>query len=211
VSPSVAAVVVQVGVPFTALLSVLMLGERIHWRRGIGLALTVGGVLIIAWNPGAAQLSWGALLLIASAFAMALGTVMTKQVENVSPLRFQAWVALPSLPPLILASALYERNQIDIAFGLGWRFVVVAIFAGLAVSVFAHTIYLWLLRRYEANLVAPLTLMSPLMTFGLGAALTGDRFGAQMIVGTALALLGVLIVMLRARPLTGILAERDLA
>lgn len=211
VSPSVAAVVVQAGVPFTALLSVLMLGERIHWRRGVGLALTMGGVLIIAWNPGATELSWGAALLLAAAFVMALGTVMAKQVENVSPLRFQAWVALPSLPLLLLGTALFEQDQYAIAVGLGWRFLIVAVFAGLAVSVFAHTVYLWLLRRYEANLIAPLTLMNPLMTFGLGALLTGDRFGTRMIVGTALALLGVLIVVLRARPLTEILARRDLA
>src|SRR3990167_2513089 len=34
-SPSAAAVVIQLGVPFTTVLSVLMLGERIRWRRGV--------------------------------------------------------------------------------------------------------------------------------------------------------------------------------
>ena len=35
-SPSMAAVVIQAGVPITTLLSVLILHERIHWRRGAG-------------------------------------------------------------------------------------------------------------------------------------------------------------------------------
>ena len=46
-SPSSAAVVIQAGVPITTLLSIAMLGERIHWRRALGIALTLVGVLVV--------------------------------------------------------------------------------------------------------------------------------------------------------------------
>ena len=39
-TPSAAAVVLQLGVPMTTLLSWLILGEKLRWRRGIGIALT---------------------------------------------------------------------------------------------------------------------------------------------------------------------------
>src|SRR4051794_23564759 len=42
-SPSAAAIVQQLGVPITTLMSVMMLGEVIHWRRGVGIALTMAG------------------------------------------------------------------------------------------------------------------------------------------------------------------------
>jgi drug/metabolite transporter (DMT)-like permease len=93
-SPSSAAIVVQLGVPFTILLSMLMLDERIHWRRGLGIALTVAGVLIVVWRPGGLALSAGLWLVAAAAFAGSLGAILMKQVEAVSPFRFQAWVGL---------------------------------------------------------------------------------------------------------------------
>lgn len=37
-SPSAASVIIQLGVPFTTILSVIMLGERIRWKRGLGIA-----------------------------------------------------------------------------------------------------------------------------------------------------------------------------
>jgi O-acetylserine/cysteine efflux transporter len=54
-----------------------------------------------------------------------------------------------------------------------------------------------LVQRHEANLIAALTLMTPLMTIGLGVALLGDPFGPRMVLGTVLALSGVLIIALR--------------
>ncbi len=65
------------------------------------------------------------------------------------------------------------------------------------VSIGAHSVYYWLIARHEANLIAPLTLMTPLATIALGVPITGDRLDPHMIAGTVIALAGVLIVALR--------------
>jgi len=210
-SPSSAAIVIQVGVPFTTLLSIVLLGERIHLRRGVGIALTLAGVVLVVWNPNGVALSAGLWFIVGAAFAGSLGAVMMKQVEDVAPLRFQAWVGLVSCLPLAIGSALLERGQWASAVAVGWPFVAAVLFAALVVSVAAHTSYYALIRRYEANLLAPLTLMTPLATIGFGVALTGDRLDRRMIAGAALALLGVLVVAMRARPRTALLAEREQA
>jgi len=210
-SPSVASIVVQSSVPFTTLLGVVMLGERIHWQRGIGSLLALAGILLVLWQPGRLALSWGVLSILAGALGSAFGAVLMKKVENVEPLRFQAWVALSSLPPLALATSVFERGQWSGAIAVGWPFVAALLFVALVVSVFAHTAFFGLIRRYEANLLAPLTLMNPLFTFGLGAALTGDRFTAPMIVGSAVALLGVLLVVRRPRQTTRMIIAREQA
>ena len=69
--------------------------------------------------------------------------------------------------------------------------------SALVVSVFAHSAYYLLIGRYEANLIAPLTLMTPIVTIALGVAITGDYIDARMALGSAVALLGVLLVALR--------------
>jgi O-acetylserine/cysteine efflux transporter len=211
-SPSAAAVVIQIGVPFTTLLSVVMLGERIHWRRGLGIALTLAGVVIVVWNPQGVALAAGLWFVVAAAFAGSFGAVLMKQVEEVAPLRFQAWVGTVSFFPLALASALFEQGQWTRAAAAGWPFVAALLFAALVVSVFAHTAYYGLIQRYEANLLAPLTLMTPLSTIAFGVMFTGDRVDARMLLGTGLALIGVLVVALRARPgATPLLVEREQA
>ncbi|KTE38616.1 MULTISPECIES: DMT family transporter [unclassified Sphingopyxis] len=207
-SPSAAAIVLQLGVPFTMLLSVLMLGERIHWRRGIGIALTLIGVLIVTWRPGFA-LSHGLWLVAASAFSGAAGAVLMKQVDDVTPFRFQAWVGFVSVIALGLASATVETGQWAAAVAAGWPFVAAVLFTALVVSVGAHSVYYHLIQRYEANLLAPLTLMTPLGTIGLGVLITHDPFDLRMGVGGALAMIGVLIVALRRKPATELLVERE--
>jgi drug/metabolite transporter (DMT)-like permease len=195
-SPSMAAVVIQAGVPITTLLSVVMLGERIHWRRGSGIALTLIGVLLVVWRPGFA-LSPGLLFILGAAAAGSLGAILMKQMDRIAPLRFQAWVGLTGSLPLALASALFEHRQWQAATAAGWPFLGAILFSALVVSVCAHTAYYWLIARYEANLLAPLTLMTPLATIALGVMITGDRLDTRTLIGTGLALLGVLVVAVR--------------
>lgn len=196
-SPSASAVVIQLGVPFTTLLSMLMLGEKVRWKRGLGIALTLSGAVVVMWNPHGLQLSPGLWFIVASAFTGSLGAVMMKQIEGVKPLQFQAWVGATSVAPLALLSLAIEPGGPGLALAAGWPFLAALLFSALIVSVLAHTAYYGLIQRHDANLVAPLTLMTPLMTIGLGVLITHDHFDARMGIGTLLALVGVLIIALR--------------
>ena len=196
VTPSEAAIVSQAGVPITTLLSIVMLGERIAWRRALGISLTLAGVLLVVWEPGFA-VSAGMLFILASAFFGSLGAVLMKQMDEIAPLRFQAWVGLMGFTVLTPVSLILERPDWSIVQAAGWPFIAALLFSALIVSVVAHTAYYVLIQRYEANLLSPLTLITPLATIGLGVAITGDHLDTQMIAGSAIALTGVLIVALR--------------
>ena len=196
-TPSAFAVVSQLGVPRSALLSVLMLGERIRLRRGVGIVMTLVGALVVMWNPVGLVPSVGMLFCAGSALTGALGAVLMKQVENAKPHQFQAWVGFSSVWPLAALSALTERGQGVVLATAMAPFVGAVLFSGLVVSVLAHTAYYGLIQRYEINLVQPLTLMTPLATILLGVLITRDAFGPRMAIGAAVALAGVLVVALR--------------
>jgi drug/metabolite transporter (DMT)-like permease len=106
-------------------------------------------------------------------------------------------VGFTSLVVLAALSAALESGQVASAMQAGWPLVVMVLYSSLVVSVFGHSAYYGLIQRYEANLVAPLTLMSPLMAIGFGIWLTNDHFDGRMAIGSAIALLGVLIIALR--------------
>jgi drug/metabolite transporter (DMT)-like permease len=196
-SPAAAAIVGQLGLPLTTLLSVVMLGEVIHWPRRVGIVLTLAGVLLVMWNPQGLAASSGLLFIAGAAVAGSLGAVLLKQIEGVKPLRLQAWVGLTSLALTAALSAMTEPGAVSQAIGIGWPFWIGVLFAGVVSSILAHTVYYGLIQRYEANLIAPLTLMVPSFTIALGVVFTHDAFGPRMALGTAIALSGVLIVALR--------------
>lgn len=196
-SASSVAVVSQLGVPITTLLSVVMLGETIRWRRGIGIALTLAGTLFVMWDPRGLQISHGLLYVVAGCIAGSFGAVLMKQMEGVKPLTFQAWVGLASLPLLLPGTLVFEQDQVAHVLKAGWPLAAAILFSALIVSVVAHTAYYELIQRHEANLLASLTLMTPLFSIVLGVLITHDHFDARMAFGTALALIGVLIIALR--------------
>ncbi|MCB8820742.1 DMT family transporter [Microvirga rosea] len=198
-TPSSSAIVSQLGLPMTALLSVVMLDEKIQWKRGIGIALTFLGGLIVMWNPDERfPISGGLVFILGSAFVASLAAVMMKQIKGVKPLQFQAWVGLASVIPLTFLSAGLESSQFALAEHAGWPFILAVLFSALVVSLVGHTIYYDLIRKYPANFIAPLLIMNPLMTVALGVLITGDRFDLRMLLGTTLALCGILIITLGA-------------
>ena len=197
ISPSSSAIVAQLMVPTTTLLSFLMLGERLSRRRLLGMGMTLAGALLVMWDPHGLTIATGLLFALASVIAGSLGAVMMKQMEGVKPLTFQAWVGLAPFTVLAPLSALTEPGAVAKVIEIGWPFWAAVVFSALVVSVFGHTAYYWLIQRYEANLISPLTLMTPLATIGLGVVITNDPFDARMAVGAAVALAGVLIIAMR--------------
>jgi len=195
-SPSAASVIGLSGAPLTVLFAILVLGERVRWRRAVGIALTFAGVLVAVADPAGWSAGEGVLLVFASAVVGALGAVFLKQLP-LPALQLQAWATLASVAVLLPLSLLLEEAPVAASLAAGWELLAALLFSGLVVSVGAHTLYFRLLQQYDANLVAPLTLMTPVFTIAMGAAITGDPIGAPLLVGAAIAGIGVLVILVR--------------
>jgi len=195
-TPSAAAVVSLSGAPLTVLLAIAILGERIRWRRAVGIALTFVGVGVAVASPSAWSSSTGLMFVFLSALVGALGAVFLKRIE-LGSVNLQAWAALGSVAVLFPMSLALESGQVASVTAAGWRFLAALAFSGGVVSLGAHTLYFGLLQRYDANLVAPLTLMTPIFTIALGAWITDDPVGQLLLLGAALAAAGVLVILIR--------------
>ena len=88
-APSAVAVVSQVGLPITALLAYLMLGETITLRRGVGMALTLVGALAVMWDPRGFEASKGLLFIVVVGFFPAglagVGTLLRRRRAKSPP------------------------------------------------------------------------------------------------------------------------------
>jgi O-acetylserine/cysteine efflux transporter len=189
----------QLGVPFATLLSVLLLGERIHWRRWLGIGMSFAGVLLIGISPEVFH-SWSGLtLVVIAAFVGAVGLIAIKRVHELEPLELQAWLAWGSVPLLLPLSLLLEDGQLDslrTAGATGWGALLYSV---LLASLVAHTAYFALIRRYPVSSVAPVTVLTPLFSVLFSVLLLGDVLDWRMIVGGLLTLSGVTVILVRER------------
>jgi O-acetylserine/cysteine efflux transporter len=198
-NPSVVAVVSQLGVPFSVIMSVLFLGEQVHWRRWLGISLSFLGVVIISFDPTVFQFFTGVLFVMASAAIGAVGTIFQRRIRHVGVFEMQAWVAVVAAPLMFGASLALESGQWEIARTASlvqWGGIFYVAFAS---SLIGHAGIFYLLQRYEVTQTAPLTLLSPIFTVIFSVTLLGDVLTVRMLIGAMIALTGILIVSLRQK------------
>lgn len=203
-TPDVGSVAIanQLGVPFTTLLSILFLGEVVHWRRGLGIALAFLGVAIIAFQPSVLASRAGLALVVASALIGSAGVVAVKNLgTSLKPLELQAWFAVSGLPLLFALSAWLEDGQLASLASARPTDWGALLFTALDSSLVAHTGYYWLVHRYPVTSVSPLTTLSPIFGVTLGVLVYGDALTPRILVGGAATLIGVTIIALRERRL----------
>jgi len=201
---SVLAVLTQLSVPFATLLGVIFLRERIGWPRLLGLALSLGGVMFISFDPRVFAYVDAVLLMVVAQLFGAAGTVMVRHMRGISPFVLQAWLGLMGMPAMLGASLALEQGQWTALAQAPWLFWAVLAFSVFLVTLVSHAGTAWLLRHYPVNVVMPLTLLGPLFGVLFGVLLNGDVLSLRFIGGAAITLLGILIIVLRqpeaARP-----------
>ena len=194
---SAVAVVGQLGVPFSTLMSMAFLGETVGWRRGLGIMMAFAGATLIAVNPENFQLTFGLLYIVASALVGSAAGIIMKRMPAMNALQLQAWVGLFSFVPLFTLSALTETGGWAAFSGGGvWVWLATA-FAVLGVSVFGHGSFYTLIKRYDVSFLSPLTLMTPVWGVVLSVVMLGEELSLQLVVGAAISLGGVMVIVLR--------------
>ena len=195
-SPSSAAIVNLTGAPLTVLFAMIVLKEKVHWRRAAGIVLVFGGVVIAVASPHGWANSTGLMYVFAGAVVGALGSVYLKTID-LAPLKLMAWAGFFSSLCLLPLSLIFESGQLAAIRANPFDLTLALAFSSIVVSVFAHTAYFGILQANEAGVVAPITLLTPVFTIAMGAVFTGDEVGPLMIAGGLLACAGVLVIVVR--------------
>jgi len=196
-SMSSVAIASQLGVPFATLLSVMLLGEQIRWRRWLGIGLAFAGVLVLGFSPEVLASPRGLAIIVVAAFIGAVGLVAVKRVRELEPLELQAWLAWASLPFLLPLTFMLESGQLESlrqADLVDWSALL---YSAVLASLFAHTAYFGLIRRYPVSSVAPVTVLSPLFSILFSVLLLGDVLDWRMIAGGLMTLSGVAVIVTR--------------
>lgn len=186
-------------IPIAVLLALVVLGERAGWRTLAATATAFAGVMVISFDPLVLRQLDALVLILLSAFFQALASVFMRGLHGISPMNFQAWTAVFSLPVMALGSALFERDQWATALAadpLHWGALAYTV---VVASLLGHGLFFVLVQRHPLPRLMPyMLLMTPLAAL-FGVLAWGDRPGPRLVVGGAIVLLSILFITLRGR------------
>jgi O-acetylserine/cysteine efflux transporter len=199
---SAAAVTIELYMPFSIILSVLILGERIGIWRISGAALAFIGVVFIGLgtpSEAAGQgFALGIALMACGAMAEAVGAISVKSVKSVNPVQLLACFGVVGSVVLWPLSLLLEDGQMA-AFAPETRvnFGLALLYSVLLVSLVAHGSYYWLLQRLPIHTVAPSGLMTTVIGVAAGILILGEAPTPILFIGAFITLSGISIILWR--------------
>ena len=194
---STVAVAVQLVVPLTTILSILFLNERIGWRRALGIVLSFLGVIVMIFDPRVFDY-WTALVwVVAGSLTAAIGTIWMKLLKKVGVFELQSVMATVTAPLLGITALMLEGAPTDALQNVSLVTWAAIAFSAVGTSILGHGGFYFLLQRYPVTQISPLTLMGTLFSMAFGVWLLDDVLTIRISLGAAIALGGILILVIR--------------
>lgn len=195
---SALAIASQLGVPFSLLLGIVFLKERIHWPRMAGIALAFTGVVMLVFDPAAANELPGIGFTALGALIFAIGSLSQRRMAGVRVMTLYAWIGLIGTLTLLPLAWMFERASLlavpDLRLGgVGW-----IAFSAIGSTLIGHGSMAWLLQRHPISVISPLTLASPIIAVIAASLFFGTVLTPVMIAGGVVALSGVAVITIRS-------------
>ena len=203
-STALAAGVIMAAIPaVVALLSWLILGERVHWRIALGIGCAIAGIALVALaRDDEGELASGSLLgsalLLGAVTCEAIYVVLGKKLASrIGPKRISALINLWGLA-LVTPFALWQlpRFSVDVIPPSSWLLLVIYAFAASVL-----TVWLWMtgLKRVPASSAGVFTVFLPISAAAIGVLVFGESFTPAQAGAFALALVGVVLASFPAK------------
>ena len=198
ITPGLASLLMQAQVFFTIGLSMAILRERVRRYQVAALLLAVAGVGVILQHTDGSVTSLGLLLVAVASFSWASGNIVQRSAGRVDMLGYVVWSSVFAVPPLFALALLVDgpTAMVEGVAQADWVTWSAVAWQAVGNAMFGYGVWGWLLARYPAATIAPLSLLVPVFGLAssalvLGEPLQGWKLGAAALVMAGLAI-GVL-------------------
>lgn len=196
-SLSSVAIAAQLVVPFSTIMAILFLRERVAIIRAVAIGTSFLGVVIIGFAPFGAQHIWALVLVTLASVAMAAAAILMRRLQGVGVFNLQAWIALVATFALAIITWLVEAPDIEQIRAINLTDYWTPLYSAIGATIIGHGSLYYLLQRYPVNNVAPFISLSTLFAIGFGVWLLDDQLTGRIVAGGILTLLGVTVIAIR--------------
>lgn len=195
------AIVAQLGVPFSTLMAIAFLGERVGpWRAG-GIVLAFAGAMVLGFDPKVLRYGEALLWIVLAALLYGVVAVQMRRVEGVPPMTMTAWMGLISFPCHLLLSAAFESGQVAALQAASAEALFGVAYSAIAATIIGHAGFYFLVNRYSVTAVVPYTLLAPVFAVISAMLAFGEVLTIRMLAGGLITFAGVAILTFRnAKP-----------
>ncbi len=211
VSPGLASLTVQLQAFFTIALAAFLLKERPSRYQAAGAVVAFAGIVVVGANGGQDATAAGLVAVILSALAWSAGNLLVKRMGRVNMFALVVWGSLAAAGPMLALCLALEgpaRIAASLAF-LRWETIGAIAYLVYVSTLLGFAGWNWLLSRYPAASVAPLTLMVPLFGMTLSSVVLGEELQPWKLLAFALVILGLCINLFGARLAVGFAGARQ--
>lgn len=189
-----ASLVMQMQVFFTMALAVVLLGDRPSPLRLGGAAIALVGLGTIgAEHIGGAVLVPLLLTLVAAGF-WAISNIVTKRAGKIDMLAFVVWASLvPPLPMLALSLLVDGPQALGDLVSISPQALFSVLFIAYGSTLVGYGAWAVLLGRHPASLIAPFSLLVPVVGFAAAFIFLGEQVSALEVAGSLLIFAGLLL------------------
>ena len=193
-----AALIIALNPVITITISSLVLKERLSPRRWAGVAIALAGVWIVisrgdVISIAAAGVGLGELFMLGAVTSWALYTVIGRKVlSGLSPIAATNFAAL--FGTLILGLVAAREFDTVHAAQFDWKMIGALVYLGVGGTALAFVWYYTSIKKFGASVASIFNNLVPVFGVAISVLLLGDSLLPSMLVGGAVAIVGVFMV-----------------
>lgn len=196
-SASLTAIILQLQIPFSMLLSALLLQETIPLIAWSGMALAFMGVFLavgkISWQGNL----FPVLLLSLAALSWGYFNVLIRRLKlKIDPLSLNAGIAAFSLPFFLMLVWLMEPMPLSRISHANFNAWLCVLYMGLVATIFCYSKWFVLIQRYGIALITPFAMLTPIFGVITGHYFLGDPLMPHLVFGIILTIAGIGLIVL---------------
>jgi len=196
-----ASLVLQSQAFFTIGLSALIFGDRLSISNVLGMLLASLGLALLGSASMGEGLSTGSISLVGfvltlfAALSWACGNVVSKKLGKVDMLNLVAWSALLPILPFFAMSCFIDGSDVVISSlrNINLSSILAILYLSGAASLIGYTLWGKLLTSLPTQVVAPLTLLVPVIGLSSAWLLLDEALQRTQILGALVVMAGLLL------------------
>ncbi|MFA5552169.1 MAG: DMT family transporter [Trueperaceae bacterium] len=192
VSAGAASLIIATAPAITALLAVVMVGERLPAAGWVGSAISfVGVALIVVGDSGGVRFNVYAWLIVLAAVSTSFYAILQRRLfDRYRPIEVAAFATWAGTVPML---AFAPGVVADVA-AASTRALLATVYIGVFPSAVAYTIFAFALSRAPVTVVAAALYMVPVFSLIASWLLVGEVPGPLTVVGGAVAIGGIVLL-----------------
>jgi O-acetylserine/cysteine efflux transporter len=192
-----AAIIMQLQVPFAAVISAFVFKEKLKFKVFTGIVIAMIGVIVTIGMPEHSQSIKPIVYLIIASFFWALGNIYAKKLGDMHPFMLNGAMALLAMPQLFILTLIVEPSALALSLHHQLKDYVSLFYMALISTIVCYSIWFKMLQRHQINKVMPFGLLVPVVAVIASDLWSGEMITAHVLIGCILCVMGLSLVLIK--------------